>query len=225
MTKAGFCYVAATAGTCSPTFERPPTAEHYGEDEDTSLTYQSNLTGLIGAVRTAMFAASAPGAWRCPAEIPAVVVHAQPNPGSDRIRRVRDAQARFVAADPRAALATLDDLSPFFHYEATSFLVGGWRIAAAYREAAWTRVRCPGDPGKAGKGVRRMELGDEVSAWASIARRASASHVPSASSSATPSLSPSGEDGSVPMPIPTPNTKAKGNKIAKSKPNKCKAQK
>jgi len=43
-------------------------------EEDTSLTYLSNLTGLIKEVRKEMLAASEPDTWQCAEEIPVVVV-------------------------------------------------------------------------------------------------------------------------------------------------------
>lgn len=43
-------------------------------DEDTSLTYLGNLTGLIREVRSEMFDASEAGTWQCVEEIPVVVV-------------------------------------------------------------------------------------------------------------------------------------------------------
>ena len=43
-------------------------------DEDTSLTYLGNLTGLIREVRSEMFDASEAGTWQCAEQIPVVVV-------------------------------------------------------------------------------------------------------------------------------------------------------
>jgi len=43
-------------------------------EEDTSLTYLGNLTGLIKEVRKEMLDASEPGTWQCAEEIPVVVV-------------------------------------------------------------------------------------------------------------------------------------------------------
>ena len=112
-------------------------------DQDTSLTYLTNLTGLIEGVRAEMFAASAPGAWRCPEEIPAVIVQLGSWPGGARAERVRHAQVQFCAGDPRAELVTMADTSPFYHFDAASFLVGGHRMAAAYGRALRASVSCP----------------------------------------------------------------------------------
>lgn len=43
-------------------------------DEDTSLTYLGNLTGLIREVRSEMFDASEAGTWQCAEHIPVVIV-------------------------------------------------------------------------------------------------------------------------------------------------------
>ena len=43
-------------------------------DEDTSLTYLGNLTGLIREVRSEMFDASEAGTWQCAEAIPVVIV-------------------------------------------------------------------------------------------------------------------------------------------------------
>lgn len=109
------------------------TEAHKGED--TSLTYLGNLTGLIEEVRAEMFEASVEGYWQCKEEIPVVVVQIGYWPQNERARRVREAQARFCDEDPRASLVVMDDLSRFFHFDATSFLIGGSRIAMAWQAA------------------------------------------------------------------------------------------
>ena len=115
--------------------------------EDTSLTYLGNLTGLIRGVRAEMFDASEPGAWRCPEEIPAVVVQIGRFPQTDRARRVGEAQALHCDGDPRAALVATDDLSRNYHLDAPSLLIEGHRIARAYGEAIRGDATCPSDPG------------------------------------------------------------------------------
>mmetsp|Transcript_16152 Transcript_16152/g.34924 ORF Transcript_16152/g.34924 Transcript_16152/m.34924 type:complete len:230 (+) Transcript_16152:1366-2055(+) len=119
--------------------------EVWNQYEDTSLTYLGNLTGLIHEVRVEMFAASSLGIWECKEQIPVVVVQIGywPQDNNGRAQRVREAQAKYTAIDPRAELVKLDDLSRFYHFDAPSFLIGGNRIARAYQAVMQASVSCP----------------------------------------------------------------------------------
>ncbi|KAL7533881.1 hypothetical protein ACHAWF_004652 [Thalassiosira exigua] len=118
----------------------------FGEEDDTTATYLGNLTALVAGVRSEMMEASETDAWRCPEQIPVVVVQIGAWPGREGGKRVKAAQKQFARNDPRAALVRTEDLSPFYHFDAASFLVMGRRIARAYEEVARTsREVCPGD--------------------------------------------------------------------------------
>ena len=144
-------------------------------DEDTSLTYLGNLTGLIREVRSEMFEASEPDTWQCASAIPVVVVQIGywyvcmnytssylhllftyycesltiayfyffRRPQRDRAQRVRDAQAKYCEEDPRAEMVISNDLGRYYHYDATSMLIIGNRIAQAYQKALDSDVTCP----------------------------------------------------------------------------------
>ena len=64
-------------------------------EEDTSLTYLGNLTGLIHQVRVEMFNASEAGAWQCKEEIPVVVVQIGFWPQKTRADNVQEVQALY----------------------------------------------------------------------------------------------------------------------------------
>ena len=123
---------------------------HQGENnafkgKDQSLTYLGNLTALVTAVRGEMHSAS-PGYWECPEAIPVVIVQLGAWPGGAEAGRIREAQARFCESDARSALVTMDDLSPFYHFDPLSFLISGNRIARAYDllRTSQSEYVCPG---------------------------------------------------------------------------------
>ncbi len=112
-------------------------------DEDRSLTYLGNMTGLIRQLRQEMYDASELGTWQCKEEIPVVVVQLGYWPNREAAQRVKDAQEEYCANDPKAKLVISNDLSRNFHYDAASFLVTGNRIAHAYQAALKGLVECP----------------------------------------------------------------------------------
>ena len=64
-------------------------------------------------------------------------------PQRDRAQRVRDAQAKYCEEDPRAEMVISNDLGRYYHYDATSMLIIGNRIAHAYQKALDADVTCP----------------------------------------------------------------------------------
>jgi len=64
-------------------------------------------------------------------------------PQNQRAQNVRDAQAQYCEDDPRAEMAITYDLARFYHFDATSFLIGGNRIAMAYQKALESNFTCP----------------------------------------------------------------------------------
>ena len=70
-------------------------------------------------------------------------------PNRNKAQRIRDAQQTYCDEDPRAACVPMIDLSRFYHLDATSFLIGGNRIADAYLTLlAEESSVCPGTPTK-----------------------------------------------------------------------------
>lgn len=65
-------------------------------------------------------------------EIPVVVTKVGYWPSGHSAHRVRKAQQTFCDSDLMAACVSMNDTSRFYHYDATSFLIGGHRIAKAY---------------------------------------------------------------------------------------------
>ena len=99
---------------------------------DPYSTYLGNLTYLIARVRAEMFNSSESGTWRCSEEIPVVVTKVGYWPNGHNAHRIRMAQQTFCDSDLMAACVSMNDTSRFYHYDATSFLIGGHRIAKAY---------------------------------------------------------------------------------------------
>lgn len=121
------------------------TQETHASDEDTSITYLGNLTDLVERVRTDMFTET-PGTWNCKEEIPAVIVQIGYWTQYTRSRIVRDAQFNFTQNDARAKMVVMNDTSRFFHFDAASFVIGGYRIAKALEDALQEPVTCPPPP-------------------------------------------------------------------------------
>lgn len=110
--------------------------------EDTSITYEGNLTGLVKQVRTDMFTAT-PGTWECKEEIPVVIVQIGYWPNVTESQNVRKAQQTYCDETPRATMVVMNDLSQFYHFDAASFVIGGYRIAKALEDALDEPVTCP----------------------------------------------------------------------------------
>lgn len=100
------------------------------DGEDTSFTYESNLTMLIDRVRTEMHRATP--YYPSADDIPVVIVKIHWPLGEamvDRYNRVVQAQKRVADVDPRAAFVDTSDLKGFYHLNAGSLFVVGDRIA------------------------------------------------------------------------------------------------
>ena len=98
--------------------------------------YANHLNHLITALRSEIFAKSS-GAFPCPQAIPVIIVQIHfPTPGLDPFREqsraIRQAQADFVANDPRSRLVVLSDLEEHYHLSVPALLISGNRIAEAY---------------------------------------------------------------------------------------------
>lgn len=107
--------------------------------------YLGNLTYLIARVRGEMFAASESRTWNCPEEIPVIVSKVGFWPQGPSSRHIRKAQQAYCDSDSMAACVTMNDTSRFYHFDATSFLIGGHRIAKAYLNltSAQMNFSCP----------------------------------------------------------------------------------
>jgi hypothetical protein len=120
--------------------------ETWDADENRYLTYEGNLTYLIEKVRKVMYAkSSASSAYACQEEIPVIVVQQGYWPDGNlypKAKAIRQQQARVCAKDPRAELVKTDDLGQYYHYDAASYLVIGYRIAEAYMKLANADYQC-----------------------------------------------------------------------------------
>ena len=87
-----------------------------------------------------MFAASETLTWRCLEEIPVIVSMVGYWPGNNEAKLIRNAQQAYCDSDVRSACVPMNDTSRFYHYDATSFLIGGHRIANAYLQLKSTQM-------------------------------------------------------------------------------------
>ena len=94
-------------------------------------------------MRSEMFHASEAGSWGCPEEIPVIIAVIGYWPQGDSASRIRHAQQTFCDEDPRAKCVSMYDLSRNYHFDATSFLISGHRMAEAYLDLAKANVTCP----------------------------------------------------------------------------------
>ena len=89
-----------------------------------------------------MFRASEAGTWGCPEQIPAIIAVIGYWPQGDSASRIRHAQQTFCNEDPRATCVNMYDLSRNYHFDATTFLISGHRMAEAYIDLAKVYVPC-----------------------------------------------------------------------------------
>ena len=97
--------------------------------DDSYKDYGKNLDILMSDLRSEMCEADA--GCQDPLQIPIIVVQNGFWPQNSNADVIREAQEVFTMTDPRAALVRTKDLGRFFHYDATSFLISGDRIASA----------------------------------------------------------------------------------------------
>lgn len=97
--------------------------------DDSYKEYGKNLDTLMSELRLEMCEADAGCSDHL--QIPIIVVQNGFWPQNFSADVIREAQEAFAMNDPRAALVRTKDLGRFFHYDATSFLISGDRIANA----------------------------------------------------------------------------------------------
>jgi hypothetical protein len=104
---------------------------HQGEsdcfgDQDTSVTYETNLTTLIGRVQAEMHRATP--FYASPTDIPVVIVNIH-WPSGQRYDRVVKANRNVAQRNSRTVLVETNDIGGFFHLNAVGLFVVGDRIA------------------------------------------------------------------------------------------------
>jgi len=103
------------------------------DDPDIGTNYTSELHNLVRATRQIMHTSAGSSPFYATAEdIPVIIV--QVGAFAKRGRYGMDvalSQAAFCAFDARCTLVPTDDLSSFYHYDAASQLIIGYRIARA----------------------------------------------------------------------------------------------
>ena len=100
------------------------------DDEDTSLTYETNLTVLINRTRSEMHAATPYYSSALDIPVVIVMVHWPLGPSvAERYGRVVQAQKRVADNDPKAVFVNTSDLKGSYHMNAGSLFVVGDRIA------------------------------------------------------------------------------------------------
>lgn len=162
--------------------------------DDSYKDYGKNLDILMSDLRLEMCKADA--GCQGPLQIPIIVVQNGFWPQNSNADVIREAQEVFAMTDPRAALVRTKDLGRFFHYDATSFLISGDRIANAIEPLLLFGP--PSEQPLASAHPSAQSPAPSTRPSVSAQQSAQMSEIPSATPSLKPSVTPSAQMSDIP---------------------------